>query len=160
MLTLVRRVLACMRACQGAVNKHYAMVAHMQEELEEQKQRHVLRLKMLENPQLAAQTAAAAAAPKGTTGSARATAASTEAVPSAANGKAAGRGAAAAAATAAKQEDSGSGMFDDVDDKYEPDVTSFQKRKADKAAAKVRLKMLAATAGLALHAWTARDPCT
>lgn len=94
--------------------------------LAQQKERHLLKLKMFENPALAAQTAAAAAAPL------KAAAAPKEVKPKKAVDT-------AAEAAARLQESGGSGMFDDVDDEYEVDTSALQQKQAQRASAQVRL---------------------
>lgn len=93
----------------------------------QQKERHLLKLRLIENPSLAA----TAAAPK-------------PAAPAAA-ALSRGKGAAKAAAPAGKKaasDDSG-GMFDDVDDAYEVDTSRLKQKAAHKASGRVRAATVA-----------------
>jgi hypothetical protein len=123
----------------------------VQKALAAEKQKHILKLKMLENPQLAAQVAAEAAAPK-----------ATAQPPKAATPGAPGAGKPAAAAAKGGGDSGGSGMFDDVGDDYEVDTSAVKKKQASRTAENVRAHSLPTqfpACIMLLHRHVARGTC-
>jgi hypothetical protein len=93
----------------------------MQDDAALQKERHILKLKMLENPSAAAAAAAAKAGQAPATQAQKSAQAADKRTPKA----------------AAKADSGGSGIFDDVDDAYEVDLKPSKQKDADKAAGQV-----------------------